>query len=77
MRKNTHKKTVIILCRWTGFLEEINNGLQASISFLAKRNSVKIAKFMLTFSAKPFQKSHFYVGVNSNFVKRFLTIGLT
>jgi len=49
--KNIQKKTVITLCGRTGFLEEIDIGLETgSISFLAEWDSLIMAKSMSYFN---------------------------
>jgi len=47
-KKNTKRKAVVILYRWTGFLEEIDNALETGFDLIS--DSVKMAKAMSYFN---------------------------
>jgi len=55
-------------------IEKTNN---TKITVLDKKKEYFITKCLTPQVPSPFQKSQFFVYVNSNFVIRFLTIGLT
>jgi len=59
--KNTQRKTVIILYGQTGFLEEMDNGLETGLNLIF--DSVKMAKFMSYFN-NIYNNNIFYVRIS-------------